>query len=136
MSVGETDSSTGHERLSIVVLTSLVFAPGLRLVALGEIREDPRRSGTRCRKTSGPSAEPGGQLALLIAALAPKDDAAAVDGLDVKARVDVAARLALDHLAHGLMGMNAVRTRRGIPDRKSTRLNSSHANISYAVFCL
>src|SRR3712207_8335559 len=25
---------------------------------------------------------------------------------------------------------------KGIPDRKSTRLNSSHANISYAVFCL
>src|SRR5258707_3585302 len=28
------------------------------------------------------------------------------------------------------------RTRRNIEDRKSTRLNSSHANISYAVFCL
>src|SRR5947209_2113335 len=26
--------------------------------------------------------------------------------------------------------------RRGVKDRKSTRLNSSHANISYAVFCL
>src|SRR3712207_6870901 len=26
--------------------------------------------------------------------------------------------------------------REGAPDRKSTRLNSSHANISYAVFCL
>src|SRR3712207_7384284 len=26
--------------------------------------------------------------------------------------------------------------RRPHPDRKSTRLNSSHANISYAVFCL
>src|SRR3712207_7366996 len=26
--------------------------------------------------------------------------------------------------------------RRGVGDRKSTRLNSSHANISYAVFCL
>src|SRR3712207_8097952 len=26
--------------------------------------------------------------------------------------------------------------RRGEEDRKSTRLNSSHANISYAVFCL
>src|SRR5947209_14638299 len=26
--------------------------------------------------------------------------------------------------------------RRPPPDRKSTRLNSSHANISYAVFCL
>src|SRR3712207_7579391 len=25
---------------------------------------------------------------------------------------------------------------RGFKDRKSTRLNSSHANISYAVFCL
>src|SRR3712207_7654786 len=30
-----------------------------------------------------------------------------------------------------------LRARRGLrPDRKSTRLNSSHANISYAVFCL
>src|SRR5690606_41900178 len=26
--------------------------------------------------------------------------------------------------------------RRGAPDRKSTRLNSSHVKISYAVFCL
>src|SRR3712207_7061655 len=29
-----------------------------------------------------------------------------------------------------------VKAGRGSPDRKSTRLNSSHANISYAVFCL
>src|SRR3712207_7011914 len=36
----------------------------------------------------------------------------------------VVARVALDRLA------------RAAPDRKSTRLNSSHANISYAVFCL
>src|SRR3712207_6984042 len=28
------------------------------------------------------------------------------------------------------------RRRSRCPDRKSTRLNSSHANISYAVFCL
>src|SRR3712207_6997260 len=28
------------------------------------------------------------------------------------------------------------RLRQGRQDRKSTRLNSSHANISYAVFCL
>src|SRR5438445_11967796 len=39
-------------------------------------------------------------------------------------------------------GFRALRLRpwrRGLqtaPDRKSTRLNSSHANISYAVFCL
>src|SRR3712207_8829423 len=31
-----------------------------------------------------------------------------------------------EHLAQGLLDL----------DRKSTRLNSSHANISYAVFCL
>src|SRR3712207_8831836 len=31
---------------------------------------------------------------------------------------------------------DAVDERRPAPDRKSTRLNSSHANISYAVFCL
>src|SRR3712207_8628524 len=30
----------------------------------------------------------------------------------------------------------AVRAQQGRGDRKSTRLNSSHANISYAVFCL
>src|SRR5947209_10213150 len=39
-----------------------------------------------------------------------------------------------------LEAYNAVREQKGMPgeisDRKSTRLNSSHANISYAVFCL
>src|SRR3712207_6357886 len=34
------------------------------------------------------------------------------------------------HLGYEATGLNALR------DRKSTRLNSSHANISYAVFCL
>src|SRR3712207_8724285 len=29
-----------------------------------------------------------------------------------------------------------LRAAEGLQDRKSTRLNSSHANISYAVFCL
>src|SRR3712207_7653701 len=35
----------------------------------------------------------------------------------------------------GANGGGAIKTAE-IPDRKSTRLNSSHANISYAVFCL
>src|SRR3712207_8148439 len=39
-------------------------------------------------------------------------------------------RLPLDLGVRGCVG-KAMR-----PDRKSTRLNSSHANISYAVFCL
>src|SRR3712207_8559840 len=33
-------------------------------------------------------------------------------------------------------GINAVYVDDSLGDRKSTRLNSSHANISYAVFCL
>src|SRR5258707_10383989 len=35
----------------------------------------------------------------------------------------------------GRTGLRRLGVRRP-PDRKSTRLNSSHANISYAVFCL
>src|SRR3712207_8018653 len=39
---------------------------------------------------------------------------------------------------HGILVHPGVSQRRyeGAQDRKSTRLNSSHANISYAVFCL
>src|SRR3712207_9393768 len=41
-------------------------------------------------------------------------------------------RLVPDAVAHD----PALEVPRGGADRKSTRLNSSHANISYAVFCL
>src|SRR3712207_1610930 len=43
------------------------------------------------------------------------------------------ARNALAHVPKGQQSMASAALR---PDRKSTRLNSSHANISYAVFCL
>src|SRR3712207_8224826 len=39
------------------------------------------------------------------------------------------------HLTDGTVAADRLRLRR-TRDRKSTRLNSSHANISYAVFCL
>src|SRR3712207_6906551 len=46
----------------------------------------------------------------------------------------------LEHRAEAVAGAVDVRLRLGREvdhlDRKSTRLNSSHANISYAVFCL
>src|SRR3712207_8165620 len=63
----------------------------------------------------------------------------------IEAENNMAFRAAADELAalktHGRL---AVETIPGAdhfysaarPDRKSTRLNSSHANISYAVFCL
>src|SRR3712207_8136209 len=38
--------------------------------------------------------------------------------------------------ARGPRGVQSDFSIRGAADRKSTRLNSSHANISYAVFCL
>src|SRR5262245_64654567 len=44
-------------------------------------------------------------------------------------------RLASDHRVAELPDTNQQRVRR-IGDRKSTRLNSSHLGISYAVFCL
>src|SRR3712207_7217402 len=66
----------------------------------------------------------------------------ALDAIDAE-RLAAAAkeqfRLALGHErvkreqpAELLVGLH----REGLLDRKSTRLNSSHANISYAVFCL
>src|SRR3712207_7485627 len=39
-------------------------------------------------------------------------------------------------LQYGVRPGGAAGVLRGRVDRKSTRLNSSHANISYAVFCL
>src|SRR3712207_8302004 len=47
----------------------------------------------------------------------------------------------LDQRMDALRRANEIRVRRAqlkkdLKDRKSTRLNSSHANISYAVFCL
>src|SRR3712207_6853798 len=43
--------------------------------------------------------------------------------------------LALGTAAIAVVGSLSASIERGL-DRKSTRLNSSHANISYAVFCL
>src|SRR3712207_7079322 len=54
--------------------------------------------------------------------------------MQISARQPAAAAMAamtMVHLSGGrfILGL-------GVSDRKSTRLNSSHANISYAVFCL
>src|SRR3712207_7147836 len=53
------------------------------------------------------------------------------DPVDVLLRVEP---LGLGHAVH--LGRVLVGAREEERDRKSTRLNSSHANISYAVFCL
>src|SRR3712207_8215340 len=58
----------------------------------------------------------------------------AVTGVGAAAGI-VVASVAHDRSAGELVAITPGR-RRLLTDRKSTRLNSSHANISYAVFCL
>src|SRR3712207_8814002 len=54
------------------------------------------------------------------------------DGLEARLELaQVLGQLRAGHLRH-----HDVAEGEGDGDRKSTRLNSSHANISYAVFCL
>src|SRR3712207_7396626 len=61
----------------------------------------------------------------------------APDDLDERTRLLRGAQHAGAALAASFMGLaHAIAQALGGRDRKSTRLNSSHANISYAVFCL
>src|SRR3712207_7752055 len=62
-----------------------------------------------------------------------------------RSRPDAPTMAILDWMMPELDGAQVCQAIRGLPDgalkylvldRKSTRLNSSHANISYAVFCL
>src|SRR3712207_6937502 len=53
------------------------------------------------------------------------------EGLDL---VQVGGQVAGQHVADDVVAEGLAPGQQG--DRKSTRLNSSHANISYAVFCL
>src|SRR3712207_7165689 len=62
-------------------------------------------------------------------------------GLSMVPVIKVSSRTALAEKWHDLIDIDAGRIVTGAAtkqqvDRKSTRLNSSHANISYAVFCL
>src|SRR3712207_7012331 len=57
-------------------------------------------------------------------------------GVDAVALALVAGDDAIRASAHGMQLMDPAALVPLFEDRKSTRLNSSHANISYAVFCL
>src|SRR5215203_6663024 len=58
------------------------------------------------------------------------------DGSPVTEADLAADRIIAEGLAEVASGIPSLSEERADPDRKSTRLNSSHANISYAVFCL
>src|SRR3712207_7272615 len=63
------------------------------------------------------------------------DESWPTDGIETSfySRHKAATERLLDDAEKRYPDLRSVRLR---PDRKSTRLNSSHANISYAVFCL
>src|SRR3712207_8341306 len=69
-----------------------------------------------------------------------RDDALrVVDGVNLFVLVPASALafyLLLEHVLADAPPGARLRLRIAFVDRKSTRLNSSHANISYAVFCL
>src|SRR3712207_7141151 len=74
--------------------------------------------------------------ALPILHLGTREDGAAVGVVDDHLAI-APARVALDPRAQEVApDVEAFDQAEKAPDRKSTRLNSSHANISYAVFCL
>src|SRR2546422_4636393 len=88
-----------------------------RLVAAGgrvALLDRPASAGADVAKTLGPSA-----------LFMPADVTSAGE-------VDTALRAAAERFG----GLNVLVNCAGIGDRKSTRLNSSHGYISYAVFCL
>src|SRR3712207_8783887 len=58
----------------------------------------------------------------------------ASSGEVIRHRLSLAGNRSLNQVMHMIVVCQARSDPRG--DRKSTRLNSSHANISYAVFCL
>src|SRR5258707_10295629 len=84
-----------------------------------KVKDSPRRLDTAKKALK----EMGGEFKLFFLTMGDYDMVAIYEAPDDA----VAARF---NLQLGMLGN--IRTR----DRKSTRLNSSHANISYAVFCL
>src|SRR3712207_8576264 len=71
------------------------------------------------------------RIAHVVAPQLARAPARDVEEAVVQREVDVA-----DQRRHRAEGGEHRRQVGGVRDRKSTRLNSSHANISYAVFCL
>src|SRR5687768_17751253 len=73
---------------------------------------------------------PNGALASLAGNLDPHHDVAIADLVLAQSSVRQTIERLMDRVRPDLVGLSVM------TDRKSTRLNSSHGYISYAVFCL
>src|SRR5262245_32141343 len=134
-------------RLALVIVIAAVLIAAI-VAIVRTARNRDRVQVQAAEVTSGPIArrvlvsgtleparmvEVGSQVSGTIASL-PADFNARVKTGQVLARLDSASfHTRLAEAEAGLAKAEAERARR---DRKSTRLNSSHLGISYAVFCL
>src|SRR5258707_10013803 len=66
----------------------------------------------------------------------PSVTSSPTNNMDARAQVQSAAIKRVEAKTTEVPTPTTASPRHGQQDRKSTRLNSSHANISYAVFCL
>src|SRR5437773_5324510 len=74
-------------------------------------------------------------MRMLAGFVTPTSGRANICGHDVESE-PLKAKAALGYLPEGAPLYGEMTVRRFLEDRKSTRLNSSHITISYAVFCL
>src|SRR5207244_4539197 len=108
--------------------------PGHGLKAGGDRGQNGHPQRRSCRGSCGRAKEAGrfkGRPQLLLA-LQSVD----VDGQNYPVRSYSSRELGRGHLKHHLLWIGGGAGGGVLIDRKSTRLNSSHQIISYAVFCL
>src|SRR6266851_3175226 len=119
------------------------MSPSFSLMAAGAVvgpgRAQPHPLGGGLELADGRAVVPRGRLALFLPIAAPPiaqpEDAGLDVGRIVEGHRDLPKLAAIDHVLLDLL-REAHGARIELVDRKSTRLNSSHITISYAVFCL
>src|SRR3712207_4408611 len=118
----------GVSGLRVGVVTELVderIDAGVREVT-GRVARELESAGTEVGEVSLPHAYYALEAYYIIAPAEVSSNLARFDGVRYGLRIP----------ADGVHEMYRKTREGGFGDRKSTRLNSSHANISYAVFCL
>src|SRR5215217_2004452 len=130
-----------RERTGELIAESCAWAVGIsdqphHLRTAGRMAPTGLTVGERAAVGLPLSGEEDGRLDLGDARPGSFQDALNSVGADGVVRADRFDEQVLHPFVHETCLRAAERAERTRPDRKSTRLNSSHANISYAVFCL
>src|SRR3712207_382260 len=108
--------------MNAMLAVALVILPHYMRITRAAVIAETAKDYVTAARVSG-----AGTLRLMFKEVLPNCTAPLI----VQASLGVSTAI-LDAAALGFLGLGA----QPPSDRKSTRLNSSHANISYAVFCL